>query len=675
MAKANSAGLGYFAPVDGLRAIAILSVMIFHLQPALLPGGFVGVDIFFVISGFVVTASMAHLRFESLRDLLVYFYARRMARILPALLLVLVVVVLLSFYFIHPRGLGEFAYTGAGAFLAMSNILLAFSQHDYFSPGAELDPFLHTWTLGVEEQFYLAFPFFFYFYQKGLTASREYRRALRAVAIVTILSLALCAALTTAHPRQAFYQMPSRFWELGFGMILCLTIGDWRPRLARMPGRLVSIAVAGCAAGFAAAFTFPRTGWFPFPMALLPAGSAAVLIAIVCARPATLSARVLSLPAIVTVGKLSYSLYLWHWPVFVLFRWTTGLEGWPEAAAAVALTFLSAAGSYHLVEQPARRVQSIRPVSRRLVLAAGLSACLLGSVLTGVSFMARVWRTNIASNAEGRIPAAWTACPVRRDESAFAEGSHDILVPQCGPHRSDKLVVVGDSHAQAYTHLLRHFASERRSIVHIYHAPGCAFPSLSGPMAERAGCDRFYPAVMEALTRMLEPEDVLFMSSLRVPRFHEYGAQSVRPREERAVHEESRAVLARLSATGATLIFEAPKPIFRSPLYRCLEWFNRDNPVCAGGFRTSRAEMARLRAKPLRVMARLSAEVGRIGIWDPMPILCPEDPCGAILDGRILFNDWDHLSGNGNDLIYPSFRDFVVSAHEAQPLAGEIVQP
>jgi hypothetical protein len=113
-------------------------------------------------------------------------------------------------------------------------------------------------------------------------------------------------------------------------------------------------------------------------------------------------------------------------------------------------------------------------------------------------------------------------------------------------------------------------------------------------------------------------------------------------------------LLSRLAATGATLIFEAPTPIFRSPLYRCMEWFNRDNPVCAGGFQTSRAEMARLRAKPLRTMSRLSAEVGGIGIWDPMPILCPEDTCGAILGGRILFIDTDHLYGSAATCSIPA---------------------
>jgi peptidoglycan/LPS O-acetylase OafA/YrhL len=673
--KKVSAGLGYFAPVDGLRAVAILSVMIFHLRPGLLPGGFVGVDIFFVISGFVVTASVVHLRFDRLRDLLGFFYARRMARILPALLLMLFVTALLSLYFIHPRGLAEMPYTGGAAFLAASNILLAHSRRQYFSPGAELDPFLHTWTLGVEEQFYLVFPFFFYFYQKGLTPGRENRRAIWALGIATLLSLVVCAILTRTHMRQAFYQMPSRFWELGFGMILCLTIDEWRPRLAAMPGRLVAMAAGGCFAGFAIAFVFPHPGWFPFPMALFPAGCAAVLIAIVCARPGALSARALSHPATVFVGKLSYSLYLWHWPVFVLFRWTVGLEGLAHAVAAVGLTFASAAGSYYFVEQPARRAQKVRPLSRKRILASGIAACLVGSLLAGASFTARRWQMGIAANAEGSIPPAWTACPVREDKEGFAQGSHTVLVPQCGQSRPGKLVVVGDSHALVYTHMLKHYASEQRSIVHIYTASGCAFPSLSNPMAERLVCDRFYPAVTETLIRTLEPGDILFMPALRLPRFEDIPLQPTRPREERIAYEESRALLVRLAATGATLIFEAPKPVFRSSLYRCMEWFNRDNPVCAAGFQTSRAEMARLRAKPLRVMSRLSAEVGGIAIWDPLPVLCPADPCSAILDGRILFIDSDHLYVGAVDLLYPGFRDFIVSRRGSRRLTGAAVRP
>ncbi len=163
-ARPEQAGLGYFPAIDGLRAVAILSVLIYHLRPGWLPGGFVGVDIFFVVSGFVVTASLVHLRFDRLGGLLAYFYARRIVRIVPALIVMLVATALLTVLFTPPTGfLYEARDTALAAAAGASNVLLALRDSNYFDPRQELNPFLHTWTLGVEEQFYLLFPFFFFF--------------------------------------------------------------------------------------------------------------------------------------------------------------------------------------------------------------------------------------------------------------------------------------------------------------------------------------------------------------------------------------------------------------------------------------------------------------------------------------------------------------------------------
>jgi peptidoglycan/LPS O-acetylase OafA/YrhL len=146
----------YVPAIDGLRAIAVLAVIAFHLRPGYLPGGFAGVDLFFVVSGFVVTSSLARRHFSRMGELLAYFYARRMIRILPALLAMLVVTALLTSLFMNNRGLRASFAAGISAFFGLSNLVLAASGENYFAPEADLNPFLHTWTLGVEEQFYLA---------------------------------------------------------------------------------------------------------------------------------------------------------------------------------------------------------------------------------------------------------------------------------------------------------------------------------------------------------------------------------------------------------------------------------------------------------------------------------------------------------------------------------------
>src|SRR5689334_16643980 len=173
--------LGYFPAVDGLRAIAVGTVMLFHLDRAYLPGGFVGVDIFFVISGFVVTASLAHLQFPSMRSLLAYFYARRLTRIMPALAVCMLVTTAIYVLLIPDSWLSNLTRnTGVAAFIGASNIVLARNTDAYFATTSSFNPFLHTWSLGVEEQFYLIFPFLLMFHarRRGAIASERWALAL-----------------------------------------------------------------------------------------------------------------------------------------------------------------------------------------------------------------------------------------------------------------------------------------------------------------------------------------------------------------------------------------------------------------------------------------------------------------------------------------------------------------
>jgi len=663
--RSESAKLGYFPAVDGLRAVAILSVLLFHLRPGYLRGGFVGVDVFFVISGFVVTASLAHLRFSRLRDLLAYFYARRIVRILPALVVVLAATTLASILFIPPRGLLESRSTGVAAFFGLSNVLLALDRENYFDPGADLNPFLHSWTLGVEEQFYLIFPFFFYFYQRALAAPSDNRRAIATIALATLLSLAACAWLTWIDWRYAFYLMPARFWELGTGMLLCLTINRWRPRIAAARPSAVLLGSAASALVLGAAFLIPGGRWFPFPLALLPAAATAGLIVLVCSRPDSLAARALSRRPVVFIGKISYSLYLWHWPVFVLFRWTVGLDGKAEALAATALALLAAIASYRLVEQPIRRSGRIRLRPRRIVIAAGAAAMLAGAGTAVLAFRSARQLSLVADEARWWGASRPGACPPAMEVASFGGGKRRSWRPSCPGDGAGRLFAAGDSHVNSYMKLFGRHAAEAGVPVTSYWSPTCEFPSLSAPMASRPQCAAYYREVVDELARTLRPGDVLFMPSLRLPRFSERRSANPGAAQRAEAYGEARRLLSRLAGTGAILVLEAPKPIFRSPLYRCVDWFNRGNPACAGGFHMPQGQLASLRAAPLEAMRRLARDVPNVSLWDPFPILCPADPCDALRAGQPLFQDEDHLSGHANDLLYPHFRRFLEAQRRA----------
>lgn len=223
----------YLPGVDGLRAVAVVAVVLFHLNERLLPGGFVGVDVFFVISGFVVALSALEQRSRTLPNFLGWFYARRAIRILPALIVCLLVSSLMSMLFIPNGFYGTMNNkTAAAAFLGISNIILTVFSDGYFDPTTEYNPFAHTWSLAVEEQFYILAPLLIFAACRQKMGSPGRRRVVWTVAALAFASLLAAAVLTVLWPRFAFFMLPSRFWELAAGVLLALTRDAWAPRLA-----------------------------------------------------------------------------------------------------------------------------------------------------------------------------------------------------------------------------------------------------------------------------------------------------------------------------------------------------------------------------------------------------------------------------------------------------------
>ena len=595
---------GYIGAIDGLRAIAVLSVMVCHLQRTWLPGGFTGVDVFFVISGFVVTLSMVDQQFERVRDMVAFFYARRLRRIAPALIAMLLVATLATVMFVPDAWLSEaIPSTGVAAFFGLSNVSLAAQTEVYFAPRAEFNTFLHTWSLGVEEQFYLVFPALIAL----VTVARLQRWRWRVVAILAALSamsLAYCAWVTSRAPVSAFFLLPARFWELGIGMVLALTLQRWRPALASWPrgarDRLAAVALVILAATFALA---TETA-FPFPWALAPVVATLVLIAVVSAGEGHV-AGALTLPPVAYVGRISYSLYLWHWPVYVLMRWTCGLDSAVLQIIAILLSFAFAALSYRFVEQPFRRSTRLRRWPRVAIVGLGLGALVASAGLARAAFTltsvlslsqtshAQVWSPFSAPPADG----ACRALVATRWEQGVK--ILDLSPRGCGAPALGRLIVAGDSHAGAYLRLLRELTEARRIEVSIYASPGCAFMDLLTPVAALAeSCQAANRAIRDAILARVQAGDIVFLPSLRMHRYRsedktviDFGPTIAPP----AAFEEARAFVAALVAHKVKVVLEAPKPVFKSPPFRCVDWFDRMNPICTAGFSEG---SRRLRAPP-----------------------------------------------------------------------------
>jgi peptidoglycan/LPS O-acetylase OafA/YrhL len=348
--------------VQGLRAIAVLVVVLFH---AGLPvsGGFVGVDVFFVISGFVITAMLQREWVDTGRIAFRRFYLRRFKRLTPALALVVAVTVVVSLFLLSPLGPQQTAAkTGFGALLIVANVVIVRTTGDYFDAPAAGNPLLHTWSLSVEEQFYVLFPLIL---MVAWAAARRWRARWVPGLLIAVVALVSFGLAWSALGREmgwvesslvGFYGPVSRAWEFAVGALLALAL----PRLQRLPGwAATAIGVLGGGLLVVSLFAISESTPFPGPWTLLPVGATLLLLAS-GAHDNPVRRALSSLP-MVKIGDWSYSIYLWHWPLIVF---ATVL--WPanDAAivAAAALSFLPAVVSFYWFETPIRQ---LRPLGRR----------------------------------------------------------------------------------------------------------------------------------------------------------------------------------------------------------------------------------------------------------------------------------------------------------------------
>jgi peptidoglycan/LPS O-acetylase OafA/YrhL len=337
----------FFPHVEGLRAVAVLAVLWYHIGLPGIPGGFAGVDIFFVISGFLITGLLLREREQTGRIALRHFYSRRMRRILPAVLATIAVTVVVASFVLAPLQMPGVAQDGAAAALSLGNIRFALESADYFAT-TDPSPFRHLWSLGVEEQFYLLWPTLL-LVATSLVRSRILLAAL--AVLITVASFGFAFWLTDAFAPWAFYSLPSRLWELSLGGLLAI---GW-PWIDRIPSRLL-IPVGWLGVGLFAIGLVTIDAGTPYPgtAALLPTLGAAALI--VGARGRDPVGWALRLSPVRFIGRISYSLYLWHWPILVLPVLATGEPMPIELGIALGLvSIVVAAASWRLIEEPFRR--------------------------------------------------------------------------------------------------------------------------------------------------------------------------------------------------------------------------------------------------------------------------------------------------------------------------------
>ena len=436
-ASGNQPSGAYRPAIDGLRGIAVLAVCLFHLNRSWLPGGFVGVDVFFVISGYLITSIILR-DCERNRFSFARFYQRRIARLLAAFAAVAVVTILAASVVYSRQDLASTGATLAAAAASAANLKLMF-QGNYFVLSPDAQPFLHTWSLSVEEQFYLLFPAaFVLLYRKS---------GARLAGVLTALAAAsflLCIGLTRARPEWAFYLLPARAWELLAGATLARSAWNRAGLPANLAAVVPTISLLLVGASF---FLISEGPHFPGYVAALPVvGTIGLLVP--TARANGLAERILSFGPLVLVGRMSYSIYLWHWPVFSLvdYRYYLASSAFRMSTKALATGVASTAG-FLLVEQP----------SKRPIAFAALAASLAVLVPLGVI----VRRNNYI-------------------DASLSDIAHGGLLYN-GAARSGSVVLMGDSNASMYATMLTELVKDadlRLSVVSV--AAGDPLPALSG---------------------------------------------------------------------------------------------------------------------------------------------------------------------------------------------------
>jgi peptidoglycan/LPS O-acetylase OafA/YrhL len=468
--------LPYNAALDGVRAIAIMAVLIFHVSPRALGGGFVGVDVFFVLSGFLVTSILVK-DFHEGRFSFKEFYLRRIQRLLPNVILTVLTVLALAWLFLPPSTVHQNAKHSLWALFNLSNIYVWKYLGGYWGDSAEFSPLTHTWSLGIEEQFYLCFPSFLL-----LLARFQPARVRIWVAAAAMVSFAACLYGSYRYPSATFYLLPTRVWELLLGAVLALyrtplqrEEKQW-PRPLRISTRanLGWLGLGVVIAGFVVAgFDIPFPGW----LALFPTLGAALLL-ISVADGGTAVSGLLSNRFMVETGRASYSLYLWHWPLITIGKIQADLHGVPQlvgAASGCLLAILLAWGAYVYVEQPLRNRGPGR--ARRLAMIAGgfSVAVLVSSIMASRPVIPDPFHRFDPVKFSGKL---YNAGPIPPENPTNSISFSDVVFPPIPPRSADpwrtggvvrvygggqpKVVVLGSSHALMYSKVIDDICRESR---------------------------------------------------------------------------------------------------------------------------------------------------------------------------------------------------------------------
>lgn len=672
---------GFRPDIEGLRAIAVLSVLVYHLSSSWLPGGFAGVDIFFVISGFLITSHLVKEWEKNQRISLSRFYARRMIRLLPAATLALIGTLVATILFM-PRYLWQQVGTDVAASAAyIVNWVFAARSVDYLAEDSAPSPVQHFWSLAVEEQYYLIWPLLIILVATALKV-RKKSEAVRSgliVAASVVICLSFGAALLANWRGDAtsYFATTARLWELSVGAISAIAL----PYLSRwVQGVAAEILFgAGLALIIISLIVIDGEDAWPGPLTCLPVLGAALIVGF--GSRASVLGRVLHLKPLVWVGGISYSLYLWHWPVIIISGYVVDPDNFVTKIAVVVVSFVAAYGSVKLFENPIRFSAWAKARSRNgltlglmmgaLVVVAGLlvssfagasslrapsgavpkGATALGEDLNKVNLEAAAaqpdWVLPAPVDAEDDVPQLYA------DDCQQQQTSADVLSCSYGDVKSAKIIaIVGDSKANQWLPALDEIGLREGFRVTVMTKSACSFSDAPAELGGKPypSCDQWNKNVDVELEK-LQPE-VVFTSMVNSRAHVKGGVEEA----QQAMMNGLVSKLKRVANVTDHLVVVGDTPHPPRPEYQCVAEHSDDIAPCVFKLEPATAESA-IEVQKEAVQAAggdiihiedpSSNTDSRIALLDMTASICPEElaaACPAVIGNAMVYRQGSHLT-------------------------------
>jgi peptidoglycan/LPS O-acetylase OafA/YrhL len=623
--------------IEALRAIAILLVVAFHCHIAAIPGGFVGVDVFYVLSGYLITGLLVTEAEKTSSLNLWRFYAKRVRRLLPAASLVLLTTLVMGALLFSPRELELTAQAARANALYVSNLYFSRSASDYFSARVTFNPLLHTWSLSVEEQFYLFWPLLI---ASGLLVWRSRKGLIAAMALLTLVSFAVNLWLTDYDRVVAFYALPTRAWEFGLGALAVLVpSGTLRFNRATWMavGWLGVLLILGSTTFIRSVQPFP--GW----RALFPVIGTVLTLVAGAERPLVGVGAVFNTAPLQTLGGLSYSWYLWHWPFLVFTAAIIPAGSTLAGLAAAGISLGVAYVTHRYFENPIRHnLRLVKSPKLTLAIASALAAVSLVAAELALHFGNHLAHTpKMQAMTEVRADFA----DVSRRECVSLNGSTAVKTCTFGaPDSATNVVLFGDSHAAQWFDAINGIAAHEHWKLTTVLKLGCAAVAVNPAQGldEDRECVAWRQQAIAAIVD-LKPNLVILGSATNKLDRPENPQVHVTPALAAEVREGVLRTLRQLSASGSRMALLRDTPEFPFDVPSCLARAERHSwyPGDACDLPIARVVDPKIYAAEQSAAASLPD----VRLIDLNGALCPQGTCKAVLNGRVMYRDTHHMAG------------------------------